>query len=112
MFSLEVKTQTKTKNAKGSCNWSFFISVFAQQQHHTAAGRDKQRDAQGDRQAGWQEYGQQHVLRRSEVDTEWFVESSRNSSAFWETHLLAVLQMKQFSCLYGKFKATTGSRLT
>lgn len=52
LFSLEVKTQTKAENAKGHATGLFFISVFVQQQHHTAAGRDKQRDARGDRQAG------------------------------------------------------------
>lgn len=52
LFSLEVKTQTKTKNAEGHASGLSSSVYLFNNNSHAAAGRDKQRDAQGDSQAG------------------------------------------------------------
>lgn len=54
LFSLEVKTQTKSRNAKGSYNGSLFHRVcLLNSNKHTAAGGHKQRRPRR-RTGGWQ----------------------------------------------------------
>lgn len=58
---------------------------------HSCWKRQTEKDAQGDRQAGGREGVQRLVGRPGEADTERFVQSSRNSSAFKGTRLFDFL---------------------
>lgn len=103
LFSLEVKTQTKTKNAKGHAT-VLSSSVYLlnnNNNHHTAAGRDKQRDAQGDRQAGGKTMVNSMLWRPSVLVC---LALRKQFGILGNTLICFLADETPLSCLYGEFK--------